>query len=242
MPMGVAVAVGLVMSLTGAFGTGVADLAPRTLYWIAVMCLGTLIAVAARPLVERTGWFDGRMWAEAAVVSLVIITFGAPSVWLVTHLTFGSLVASATPDLFIGPVTVLSIAMTALNYGLQRPAPMTHGSAGDPSQPALRPPRFADRLPPNLRGAEIRAVAAEDHYLRVHTDRGQTLILMRLADAVAELEGIEGAQTHRSWWVARAAVTDARRGEGRATLILEGGLTAPVSRTFARSLRDAGWF
>jgi hypothetical protein len=37
---------------------------------------------------------------------------------------------------------------------------------------------------------------------------------------VAELEGIEGAQTHRSWWVAKAAVRDAKRGDGRATLTL----------------------
>jgi DNA-binding LytR/AlgR family response regulator len=65
---------------------------------------------------------------------------------------------------------------------------------------------------------------------------------MRLADAVAELEGVEGAQTHRSWWVAKDAILDARRGEGRATLNLRGGIEAPVSRTYARSLREAGWF
>jgi hypothetical protein len=41
---------------------------------------------------------------------------------------------------------------------------------------------------------------------------------MRLSDAVAELEGIEGAQTHRSWWVAKMAVEGAQRGDGRATL------------------------
>jgi DNA-binding LytR/AlgR family response regulator len=65
---------------------------------------------------------------------------------------------------------------------------------------------------------------------------------MRLADALAELEGLEGAQVHRSWWVARAAVTGARRGEGRATLTLKNGALAPVSRTYARALREAGWY
>ena len=65
---------------------------------------------------------------------------------------------------------------------------------------------------------------------------------MRLSDAVTELEGLEGAQVHRSWWVARDAVTGARRGDGRATLEVEGGLTVPVSRRYARALREAGWF
>jgi DNA-binding LytR/AlgR family response regulator len=93
-----------------------------------------------------------------------------------------------------------------------------------------------------LRGASIRAVQAEDHYLRIHTDRGSDLILMRLSDALDELEGLEGSQTHRSWWVARDAVREVARGDGRATLTLDGGLTAPVSRRYARALREAGWY
>jgi DNA-binding LytR/AlgR family response regulator len=64
---------------------------------------------------------------------------------------------------------------------------------------------------------------------------------MRLSDAVAELEGIEGAQAHRSWWVARDAIADARRGDGRATLTLKDGSQVPVSRTYARVLRERGW-
>ena len=82
---------------------------------------------------------------------------------------------------------------------------------------------------------------SEDHYLRLHTSLGQELILMRLSDAVAELEGVEGAQVHRSWWVARAAIAQARRGEGRATLTLKDGSEVPVSRTYARRLRERSW-
>ena len=83
---------------------------------------------------------------------------------------------------------------------------------------------------------------AEDHYLRLHTSLGQDLILLRLADAIAELEGLEGAQTHRSWWVAKTAVASAERGDGRATLTLKDGAEVPVSRGYARQLRAAGWF
>ena len=233
----VAVAAALVMSFTGAFGTNAAPLPLRTVYWIGQIVLGTLIAILTRPLVARSGLFRNWAWAEAAVVMLVITTVGAPSTWLITSLTFGNAVPGGNIEYFIGPVAVLSVAITSLNYALRRDAPVTHAAPV-----SAAPPRFLDRLPAHLRGAEVQAVQAEDHYLRVHTDRGQTMVLMRLADAVLELEGIEGAQTHRSWWVARNAVAEARRGEGRATLTLVGGQEAPVSRTYARSLRDAGWF
>jgi DNA-binding LytR/AlgR family response regulator len=109
-----------------------------------------------------------------------------------------------------------------------------------PAQPPA-PPKFLARIPLKLRGAELWAVEAEDHYLRLHTSKGQDLILMRLADAVDELEGVEGAQVHRSWWVARDAITGARRGDGRATLTLKDGCEVPVSRTYARILRERQW-
>jgi DNA-binding LytR/AlgR family response regulator len=46
---------------------------------------------------------------------------------------------------------------------------------------------------------------------------------------------------HRSWWVSREAITDARRGDGRATLTLKDGAEVPVSRTYAAQLRERGW-
>jgi DNA-binding LytR/AlgR family response regulator len=93
-----------------------------------------------------------------------------------------------------------------------------------------------------VKGAVIYAVSAEDHYLRLHTSKGSELILMRLSDAISELDGLEGAQTHRSWWVAREAVESVKRDGDRVTLQLTGGAEAPVSRPNVRALREAGWF
>lgn len=112
-------------------------------------------------------------------------------------------------------------------------------------RPVAPPPpadSFNDRLPSKLRGAELSAVEACDHYVRVHTSRGQALILMRLTDALTELESFDGARVHRSWWVARGAVADMRRRGRGATLTLKDGVAVPVSRTFATALRRAGWF
>ena len=83
---------------------------------------------------------------------------------------------------------------------------------------------------------------AEDHYVRLHTSKGSALILLRLADAAAELEGSEGARVHRSWWVARSAVAGTGRRGAQTVLKLPDGTEAPVSRSQASELRRAGWW
>jgi DNA-binding LytR/AlgR family response regulator len=80
----------------------------------------------------------------------------------------------------------------------------------------------------------------EDHYVRAHTDQGSDLVLLPLKAAVAELD-VEGLQVHRSWWVARAAVTTAVQDGRNLKLRLTNGLEAPVSRASIAALRQAGW-
>ena len=65
---------------------------------------------------------------------------------------------------------------------------------------------------------------------------------MRLSDAIGELNGLEGAQVHRSWWVARGAVKDIERGDGKAVFTLTNDTQVPVSRNYAKALREIGWY
>ena len=81
----------------------------------------------------------------------------------------------------------------------------------------------------------------EDHYLRVHTALGSDLILLRMRDAVAELDGLDGAQVHRSWWVARRAVEKIERDGRNVRLVLATGLVAPVARNMVPVLKSGGW-
>lgn len=100
---------------------------------------------------------------------------------------------------------------------------------------------FFARLPPAL-GTDLLALEMEDHYVRAHTARGSDIILMRMRDAVAELGTLEGAQVHRSWWVARSAVDGTRREGRNIRLQLTGGLEAPVSRNMAPQLKQDDWW
>lgn len=99
---------------------------------------------------------------------------------------------------------------------------------------------FLRRIPAAL-GRELHAIQAEDHYLRVYTAAGSDLILHRFSDALGELEGVGGLQVHRSWWVARNGVADVVRRERKLFIVLKDGTEAPVSRTYAPAVREAGW-
>ena len=235
----IAIAGGVVLALTGAFGSGSAPLLLRLGFWVPVMLAGGLWGHLCSQAIDR--WFDmdERPWLSVAVLTVMITGPVSVLVWGVTGLVFdGQIYPLKVLPLMIVPVAVITATVSAINVFLGRAQPVqTHAApAGQASA------RFPDRLPMKLRGGVIRAVQAEDHYLRIHTDRGSDLILMRLSDALDELEGLEGAQTHRSWWVAREAVRDVARGDGRATLTLDGGVSASVSRKYAKALRDAGWY
>jgi DNA-binding LytR/AlgR family response regulator len=111
----------------------------------------------------------------------------------------------------------------------------------DASGLPLLPDLIAEKLPMHLRGARLIAIEAEDHYLRIHTDAGSDLVLMRMTDACALLPDAAGARVHRSWWAARSAAETLKRQGSKAELTLQGGLTVPVSRTMQTALREAGW-
>lgn len=92
------------------------------------------------------------------------------------------------------------------------------------------------RVPMEKRG-KLLALSAEDHYVRVITDKGDALVLIRLRDAIGEVGATEGLQIHRSHWVAKAAIAAARRVADRAEITLCTGDTLSVSRSKLATLR-----
>jgi hypothetical protein len=233
------------MTMTGAFGTSAAPLVPRLAYWLIVMEAGALIGIGVNVGVRLWGRLTGKPWLEGALVSLLIALPLTLVVLVATTGFFGDRTFTlASIGWLFAMVLAVTAMITAINYATA-PHALPPLAAADrvPESPVRQErPRFADRLPRHLREADLHALQAEDHYLRVHTAAGSDLILMRLGDAIPELDPIEGARTHRSWWVARAAVIAATRKDGRGELTLTGGVVAPVSRSAYPELRDKGWF
>ncbi|MBX3428075.1 MAG: LytTR family transcriptional regulator DNA-binding domain-containing protein [Hyphomonadaceae bacterium] len=237
--LAIAVGAGVVLAFVGAMDSGSAPLLQRLLYWVPLMVGGGLLGHAMALLVAKIPKANVNPWVFGAILSLALTLPATFVVWGYTNLLFGTRIPLAALPALFGSVLLLSVAMTALMVVVNWPGRVTHAPAADAPAPSVR---FTDRLPAKLKGAVIYAVSAEDHYLRLHTSKGSDLILMRLGDAISELDGLEGAQTHRSWWVARDAVEDTRRDGDKVVLVLKGGAEAPVSRPNVRALREAGWF
>ncbi|MBS7553648.1 LytTR family transcriptional regulator [Ancylobacter dichloromethanicus] len=94
------------------------------------------------------------------------------------------------------------------------------------------------RLPAGIRGPLV-CLEMQDHYVRVHTERGAALVLMRLRDAIAETAPAAGRQVHRSWWVADRAVERCARTGRAGTVRLTNGLAVPVSQRYLREVEAA---
>ncbi|GBQ12872.1 LytR/AlgR family two component response regulator [Swaminathania salitolerans LMG 21291] len=87
----------------------------------------------------------------------------------------------------------------------------------------------------------IDALQMEDHYIRCHLIAGSRLVHGVFRDALARQSGCDGLQVHRSWWVARRAVSRWDGTPRSLRLHLRNGLTVPVARAQVARLREAGW-
>lgn len=93
----------------------------------------------------------------------------------------------------------------------------------------------------NSHYSEILTVQAQEHYLLLTTVDGTKIERGRFRDQVARLKEQDGIQVHRSWWVARAAVSRVLKHERDYVIQLVSGETVPVARSRVSSLREAGW-
>ena len=102
--------------------------------------------------------------------------------------------------------------------------------ADDPVANRESSPDFFKRLSPKAVG-QLWALSAERHYVRVTTEAGDELLLMRLSDAVEQCRAMNGLQIHRSHWVHHAGIERVVRSDGKMCVELKNGTQLPVSRS-----------
>ena len=239
------IAIGVVLAVLGPFGSyRIGDFAARLAYWLPAALLGYAIF---RPTTVFTTWAAERLQLPLIVSLVGSVAIGAiPGTILVAFL--GGYRWSSLPS----PTRLMPLYFNVFLLGLliiglfvlidraMHPSAGGGANAGKTAQPVRA--RLLDRLSPGF-AAPVRALEMEDHYVRAHGADGRSeLMLMRMRDAVAELDGVEGERVHRSWWVARWAVAGRRR-EGRDTvLLLDDGRVVPVARNRVADLKERGWF
>ena len=234
----------------GPFGTYLRmPLGERMAYWVLAMAGNWSFALAC--ILPAVAWLSGRI-PDIACVLGGSLAAAVPGTLLISALEI--LFAGALPETLGTGELFLAVALVHLVIGLivwgTVELPMRYGggapfselpAAGAPDRPAADAgATLLERLPAARRGRLLH-LQMRDHYVEVHTDRGSDLVLMRFGDALKELGGTEGMQVHRSHWIARTALTKIVRRTGRTVAVLDNGAEVPVSRRYARALREANW-
>ena len=195
----------------------------------------TVIAVAALPmiLIVGAGIHALKGWritpAEIVELYLQIILIGS-GVALIAGATFVPRFEAATSGNAIAFSPVMGDWISE-----EASFPVIRSQDATPSVHS----RLLGRLPLHVQG-RILCLEMEDHYVRVHTDRGSALVLLRLSDAITEAQTImPGRQVHRSWWVSDDAIERFERVGRIGQLHLSGGIKAPVSQRYLKMVESA---
>lgn len=230
---------GAFLGLVGPFGSYYNDNAlARVMYWVgSFMANATLYGLLLRWTLPRAQARGVPIWAWLPA----LVAVGSVPMAIATRLTAIAIWPFLTK---VGWVewygqSLLITVVYAGSYMLLRSRAKDR-AAPPPDVRIDGQPAFLRRLPLRL-GRDLVCLQMEDHYVRIHTDQGSDLVLMSLGQAMAELNGLEGLQVHRSWWVARRAVAGVAEEGRNLRLRLTNGLEAPVSRASVAKLRAAGW-
>jgi len=232
-------AVAATLAIVGAFGTYVSMTLPlRLLHFVSVgLAIGGLAFTLSESL--RRFCFGGTLpfWAMLAIAFVTAppgawIVHQALSVWTpqaLPYVTYFELTLQVlTPNLLIGSIVWILLRRSD-----------TPAGAGD-AQPAGA--RCGDtlraKLPVRLRHAAILALSAEDHYVRVRTDRGEALILINLGVAIAALGENAGVRIHRSHWISRPLAEAALQRGSRQGVCVDDSTVLPVSRAGRKLLHN----
>lgn len=235
---------GWVFAFLGVYDTSDQPMLKRYVFWTSTMLVGFLTTGICGPWIWHHVFPTRNRYIHLALISAAI-SFPVTLVLAAYDHNYGvdwSLYVWSMQYLYVIAISLILIFgcfFVLKAQGLIDAAAPDTVSKQDKGKDREAETRFLDRLSAPFQGSTLYAVSAEDHYLRVYTSVGETLILMRLSDALHALESLPGMQTHRSWWVARQAVVDIQRQDGKTKLVLVSGMTVPVSRTFDKQVRTA---
>lgn len=249
------------VALTGPFGTYAAYSVGQRLLVVAPLLLAImLVGVGIRALVFSTlpPWqFRWACVLNAGLASLIMapildqFLYRIPRNGPISHpaltelmllvfslsLGLSSLRRSVAPELYLSSARPPAEPLPESETAPETAPEMTPEFV--PSAAAARPPRLLQRIDMVASGTLL-SISVRDHYVDVQTSHGVSSLLMRLGDAMVETDPVEGAQIHRSHWVAWEAVQGVERDGAKLFVVLAGGTRLPVSKNHRDKLVARG--
>ena len=208
----------------------------RLIYWSGLIIGSVPFAYSVRMAVSRN-WSRLSVPTNALVTAILFSVCYTPVVYLATLLAttwgFARMVPLGTmwAGTFLAAASAYAVRALLIEKDLIVAA---RSAVAGPDTP-----RLLQRIGADLR-APLVSISVRDHYVDVQTEVGQASLLMRLSDAIAETEGVDGAQVHRSHWVNWAAVQGVDRRGGNLVLRMAEGAPIPVSRNHREKLEERG--
>ncbi|WP_223788822.1 LytTR family DNA-binding domain-containing protein [Marinicella meishanensis] len=233
----ITLAIGLGVGYLGPFGSFQMPLGQRLLYWVILIGVGHAIF----SLTERfcQNWLANKnlnVYLKLVITSVIGAVFLSFFVDWTSQLFFDSSLRFPQSLQFYYPkVLILSLILNVFGHLLEQARNAKTATTTNPPKDN----RFIQRLPHQL-GTELICFSMEDHYLKVYTERGDHMMLLRMKDALVELEHYPGIQVHRSWWVALDAIKQVKKQTRKATLILHNDMEVPVSQKYLPQLKQHG--
>lgn len=239
---------GVLLGLIGPFGTFEMSAGVRMAFWLGTLLMGYAIF---RPFLIVSEWVGETLHVPQLVAGgLALMIAALPLTFLIALFFAGfdatrALTGKGLIGLYlqvwligfmVNAVFVFTLGRSAKQTGPTTDVPDPDKASVPASAPGQNP---SARLLPDV--GPVYALKGEDHYVRIFGQSGEQLVLMRLRDAIADVQDDQGEQVHRSWWVSRTAIASVRRVGRTAELTLVDGTVVPVARDMMPRLRELRW-
>ena len=232
-----------VLTLSGPFGTyDSLDLGTRLWFWTVSMLAGTLFIQASVILALKIGPSTMRGVYGAAITGTLIGSVPATAIIMIIFESFtGAELYNADFPLLWSNVALVGCIVSCGHVFAQ-----TGRMRGESAEPPvdtkmevleIQHVPLLTRLPNGTRPCQIMSFSMQDHYVEVTMMEGQSLLLMRLTDAINELGDLKGVRSHRSHWVSERHLVDIKRDGRKFVAVLTDGRKIPISDPYLDGVR-----
>lgn len=221
----------IVVASAGPFGTFMAQpFLWRVLYWGGVVAVAIVLAVSLRTL-WRAILSNRSMIGEDVAVAVSLAAIFGPLIVMLNRYLGGE---GMGVGIAIFNVFCIAVCIIAARRTLERQA------AAQITEARPERDRLLKRIP-DLKEQRLSRISSDNHHIRIITDCGaEHRLLMRLRDAVEEVDVEPGLWVHRSHWVALSEIAKVAREGNREMVELNDGDRLPVGPKYRENLIEAG--
>jgi len=234
----------IVLTLSGPFGTfDQFDLVDRLLFWTAAMIAGTAFIQVSVILSIRAGPDTKRAIYTAAIVGTLLGSVPATAVIMTIYERFSGIDLPNSNFPLLWSNVALVGCIVSCGHIFAQLGGQTREASKETNQPvptlqSVENVPLLSRLPDGLRPCQVMSFSMQDHYVEVTTMEGQSLLLMRLTDAMRELGDLKGARTHRSHWVSQRHLINIKKDGRKFVAVLTDDRKLPISAPYLDAVRE----